>query len=480
MGDLSQKRGSDAIDASQWVLEDVNSKNFKLIAGKNKKKAKTTKKQKLPVKEENQEALVVHDDEATGKSFKDLGVPEWLVQLASCVSITTPTKIQELCLPPAFKGDNLIGCAQTGTGKTICFCWPILVALSKDPYGVFGLVLTGSRELAFQIGDQFNIFGVQMNIKVCICVGGVDIVQQSLSLEARPHVVIATPGRLAEQVAVKERNIAKVFSKVKYLVFDEADKLLHRTFEAPLKEVLKCLPTTKDGRITYLFSSTITKAIQALCLTFTETQFHFFDVTKKHGSPFKELDLKHQYLFLPQTVHIPYMVYLLQNMLIENENDQGIIFTATKKRCQLIAVALEHLNYKVTCVHSLMKQRKRNACLAKFRTGISKLLVATDLMSRGIDIQTVSFVVNLDFPGSTEDYIHRVGRTARAGRRGVAVSFIDEDDVDKLKRVEADTGITLEKLDVDDKEAVKLLNKVSVATQRARVYLQETNYWKHN
>ncbi|GIX60645.1 ATP-dependent RNA helicase [Babesia caballi] len=472
------KRGSEAVDSDKWVLEDVSSLPLKLVANVEQRKKRKVDVDK-DVSEEKQEALVVHNEGAVGKSFKDLGVPEWLIELASGVSISAPTKIQELCLPAALRGDNVIGCAQTGTGKTICFCWPILVALAKDPYGVFGLVLTGSRELAFQIGDQFTIFGVQMNIKVCVCVGGVDIVQQSLQLEARPHVVIATPGRLAEQVDVKERNIAKVFAKVKYLVFDEADKLLHQTFEEPLRKVIGCLPSTKEGRVTYLFSATITKAIEALCESFKGTQFHFFDVTKGQEAPFHELELKQQYLFLPQNVHLPYLVHLLRTGLVENEADQGIIFTATRKRCQLVTVALELLDFKATCVHSLMKQRKRNACLAKFRTGVSKLLVATDLVARGIDIQAVSFVVNLDFPGTTEDYIHRVGRTARSGRSGTAISFIDEDDVGKLRRVEEEAQVKLEKLEVDDAQAVKLLNKVSVATQRARVYLQENNYWQN-
>ncbi|GIX60625.1 ATP-dependent RNA helicase DDX49, putative [Babesia caballi] len=196
-------------------------------------------------------------------------------------------------------------------------------------------------------------------------------------------------------------------------------------------------------------------------------------------APFHELELKQQYLFLPQNVHLPYLVHLLRTGLMENEADQGIIFTATRKRCQLVTVALELLDFKATCVHSLMKQRKRNACLAKFRTGVSKLLVATDLVARGIDIQAVSFVVNLDFPGTTEDYIHRVGRTTRSGRSGTAISFIDEDDVGKLRRVEEEAQVKLEKLEVDDAQAVKLLNKVSVATQRARVYLQENNYWQN-
>ncbi|CDR96890.1 DEAD/DEAH box helicase family protein, putative [Babesia bigemina] len=475
MGQDKVKRDVQEQEASSWVLEDVNSKPLQLVAEvKPRKKLHVHKEAK--VSNTDEEKLVVHDAKVVGKTFKELGVPEWLIDLAASLRITTPTKIQELCLPAALKGDNVIGCAQTGTGKTICFCWPILIALSKDPYGVFGLVLTGSRELAFQIGDQFNIFGVQMNIKICVCVGGVDIVQQSLELEARPHVVIATPGRLAEQVDVKERNIAKVFAKVKYLVFDEADILLHQSFEAPLQKVISCLPSTKEGRITYLFSATITKAIRALCDSFKGVQFHFFDVTKGQEASFRDLELKQHYLFLPQHVHLPYLVHILQTQLLENETDQGIIFTATKRRCQLVAVALDLLDFKATCIHSLMKQRKRNACLAKFRTGVSKILVATDLVARGIDIQAVSFVVNLDFPGTTEDYIHRVGRTARSGKSGVAISFIDEDDVEKLKKVEEDAKVTLTKLEVDDSQAVKLLNKVSIATQRARVYLQENNY----
>ncbi|GFE53203.1 ATP-dependent RNA helicase [Babesia ovis] len=465
-----------SVDSSNWVLEDVGNIPLQLVA-----QSRPRKKQHVVKKEESQsekKVLLVHDEVPVGKSFKDLGVPEWLIQLASSVSITTPTKIQELCLPAALSGSNIIGCAQTGTGKTICFCWPILVALAKDPYGVFGLVLTGSRELAFQIGDQFNVFGVQMNIRICVCVGGADFVEQSLQLEARPHVVIATPGRLADQVDIKERNIANVFKKVKYLVFDEADKLLHQTFEEPLKKIISCLPTTKDGRITYLFSATITKSIETLCKSFKDTQFHFFDVTKGQEAPFHEMDLKQQYLFLPQNVHLPYLVHLLQTQLMDKDTDQGIIFTATKRRCQLVAVALEFMDFKATCVHSLMKQRKRNACLAKFRTGVSNILVATDLVARGIDIQAVSFVVNLDFPGSTEDYIHRVGRTARSGRTGVAISFIDEDDIEKLKSVEKEANVTLEKLEVDDSQAVKLLNKVSIATQRAKVYLQENDYFQ--
>ncbi|EDO08150.1 DEAD/DEAH box helicase family protein [Babesia bovis T2Bo] len=468
-----------SIDKDKWTLENVNDMQFKLIA--HKKQAKKRKVEHNDAKEcdENKEVLLVHDEKTVGMSFKDLGVPEWLIQLASAVSIKAPTKIQELCLPAAFSGHNVIGCAQTGTGKTICFCWPILVALAKNPYGVFGLVLTGSRELAFQIGDQFNVFGVQMNIRICVCVGGDDFVEQSLQLEARPHVVIATPGRLAYQVDIKERNIANVFKKVKYLVFDEADKLLHSEFEEPLQQILKCLPTTNDGRITYLFSATITKAIQELSKSFKGTQFHMFDVTKGQEEQFHELDLKQNYLFLPENVHLPYLVHLLQTQLLERETDQGIIFTATKKKCQLTAVALEYLDFKVTCIHSLMKQRKRNACLAKFRTGVSKILVATDLIARGIDIQAVSFVVNLDFPRTTEDYIHRVGRTARSKSTGIAISFVDEFDIEKLKTVEKAANIKLEKLEVDDAQAVKLLNKVSMATQRAQIYLQENNYFQN-
>ncbi|AFZ79199.1 DEAD box ATP-dependent RNA helicase family member protein [Theileria equi strain WA] len=470
-----------SINVDKWTLEDVNLKRFNLISTR-KAPPKVVKEQEErdTSPPDSEEQLVISESKSFGRTFKELGVPSWLIDIADSLHIKAPTKIQELCLPPAFAGKNIIGCAQTGTGKTICFCWPILVALDKDPYGVFALVLSSSRELAYQIADQFNIFGARMNIDVLVCVGGVDIVYQAIKMESRPHIVIGTPGRIADQVDIPERNISKIFSNVKYLVFDEADKLLHSSFQTPIQSILKCLPTTQSGRITYLFSATITNAIKALSSSFSDSKFHFFDVTEGKGqnSVFNELNIDHKYIFLPQHVHTTYLVYLLKEKLMESERVQGIIFTATKKRCQILSLALEQLKFKVTCIHSLMKQRKRNACLAKFRSGTCNLLVATDLVARGIDVPSVRFVINLDMPKVTEDYIHRIGRTGRAGTRGLALSFIDEKDVDKLKNIEKEIGMKFEKYDVVDKEAVKLLNKVTIATQKALVFLEEIEYGK--
>ncbi|XP_952388.1 ATP-dependent RNA helicase, putative [Theileria annulata] len=452
-----------SLSTNKWDLHDFRSKSFKLISDSKNK----FKREKLGSETSNHTSDIQKNNKKENlETFEGLGVPNWIIEICKSLQIKKPTKIQQLCLPSAFKGKNLIGCSETGTGKTICFCWPILTSLAKNPYGVYSLVLTPTRELAFQISDQFRIFGVNMNILVLSCVGGVDIVSQSIEMEKRPHVIIATPGRLAYQVSNAERNLSSIFSNVKYLVFDESDRLLDITFQEHLKEILKCIPKSSEGRITFMFSATITDAIRTLASKISNTNFEFYDATEESSKVLKlNRKIEHEYLFLPQ-----------HERFLKDEKDKGIIFTCTKKRCQLVSLTLDQLDFKVTCIHSLMKQSKRTDSLSKFRSGYSNLLVATDLVSRGIDVPEVAFVINLDFPTTPSDYIHRVGRTGRGGRQGIAFSFIDEFDVDKVKNVENSVEIRLKKYEIKDKEAVKLLNKVTVATQKAHIFLQEREY----
>ncbi|EAN32615.1 DEAD/DEAH box helicase family protein [Theileria parva strain Muguga] len=462
------------LNINKWNLDGLGSKNFKLISDskinlKPRKSGLETPNHTSDIHENNKKKNL--------ETFESLGVPNWIIEICKSLQIKKPTKIQKLCLPSAFKGKNLIGCSETGTGKTICFCWPILTSLAKNPYGVYSLVLTPTRELAFQISDQFRIFGVNMNIVVLSCVGGVDIVSQSIEMEKRPHVIIATPGRLAYQVSNPERNLSSIFANVKYLVFDESDRLLDISFQEPLKEILKCIPKSSEGRITFMFSATITDSIRTLASKISNSTFEFYDATEESSKILKlNRKIEHEYVFLPQHVHITYLVYVLRERFLKDEKAKGIIFICTKKRCQLVSLTLDQLEFKVTCIHSLMKQSKRTDSLSKFRSGYSNLLVATDLVSRGIDVPEVSFVINLDFPGTAFDYIHRVGRTGRGGRQGIAFSFIDEFDVEKVKNVETSVDIKLKKYEIKDKEAVKLLNKVTVATQKAHLYLQEREY----
>ncbi|BAM40048.1 ATP-dependent RNA helicase [Theileria orientalis strain Shintoku] len=524
---------ANSIISSKWSIEPIESRTFKLFS--------KSKRKSLSHKSCNNEGVKTHENIVKRRkrcTFESLGVPNWLIEISESLQIKKPTRIQELCLPSAFAGRNLIGCSETGSGKTICFCWPILVALAKNPYGVFSLILTPTRELALQIEDQFRVFGSNLNVNIMSCVGGYDIIKQATEMERRPHVVVATPGRLAYQVSIPERNLAKIFANVKYLVLDECDRLLDKNFEENLGVILKCVPSSAEGRITFMFSATITPSIQYMTTSLRSkkessgssgkdasdpnedggcegeekhSKFELFDATESNCNKLQN-NIKHEYIFLPQHVHMTYLVHVLNKIYnidtsadgsYSNDVDskanhkkissnsrkgvketgavnggstvdkKGIIFVSTKKRCDLVYLTLEQLKFKVTCINSNMKQIKRNDNLSKFRSGHSNVLVATDLVSRGIDVPEVEFIINLDFPSTVFDYIHRIGRTGRAGRSGTAISFIDEYDRDKVKNVEESTNIRLEKYQINDKEAVKMLNKVTVATQRAYLFLQQ-------
>ncbi|KAI8476969.1 MAG: P-loop containing nucleoside triphosphate hydrolase protein [Monoraphidium minutum] len=199
------------------------------------------------------------DDEDA--SFKELGVTDWLCSVLQSLGITRPTPVQRGCIPAVLAGRDVIGTAQTGSGKTAAFALPILQTLVKDPYGVFALVLTPTRELAVQLAEQFRAFGAGMSLRDCVVIGGVEQQAQAKALARRPHVVIATPGRLAELVDT-DPGLRRGFAKTRFLVLDEADRLLDPTFEAPLRSILGALPT--DNRQTLLFSATMTQALVKL------------------------------------------------------------------------------------------------------------------------------------------------------------------------------------------------------------------------
>ena len=196
-------------------------------------------------------------------SFNDLGVAKWLSESLDAMKIYTPTAIQSACIPAILKGHDCIGGAKTGSGKTIAFAAPMLTQWSEDPFGIFGLILTPTRELALQIAEQFAALGANMNIKVAVVVGGEDFVQQTLALQRKPHFVIATPGRLADHILNSGEETISGLRRVKYLVLDEADRLLSNSFGSDLQRCFDVLPTS-DKRQTLLFTATITDAVRAL------------------------------------------------------------------------------------------------------------------------------------------------------------------------------------------------------------------------
>ena len=300
-------------------------------------------------------------------------------------------------------GKDCIGCAKTGSGKTAAFALPILDKLSDDPYGIFALVLTPTRELAFQIKDQFSAIGAHINVRVSVVIGGLDMMVQSQELARQPHVVVATPGRLADHISSGD---GLKLDKIKFLVLDEADRLFEPCFEPDLATIFSSLPTKRQ---TLLFSATLTDSIEEL-KQMSPSPPHVY-ISPSEVATVETLT--QQYMCVPEMMRNASLAHILQEHVADKT---CIVFTHSCKSAQLLTIALKKLGLSVTALHSILSQNSRLSSLAKFKSGVVKLLVATDVGSRGLDIPLVSFVINYNTPSSPTDYIHRVGRTARAGQ----------------------------------------------------------------
>eukprot|EP00743_Colponemidia_sp_Colp-15_P005991 GILK01006439.1.p1 GENE.GILK01006439.1~~GILK01006439.1.p1 ORF type:complete len:490 (+),score=94.02 GILK01006439.1:59-1471(+) len=398
-------------------------------------------------------------------SFERLGVSNWLIKNCENMGIRTPTPIQVRCIPSVLAGKNVIACALTGSGKTATFALPILQKLSEEPYGVFALVLTPTRELAFQIADQFRALGATMGLKDAVIVGGMDMMTQALALSKRPHVVIATPGRLADHLE-KDPSHVKLFKGLQFVVLDEADRLMDSSFRTDLDTILTVMPTQRQ---TLLFSATMTKNMEDLNRFVGDREPVRFDV----NPPTSTVDtLNQQFMFMPAKVKECYLLYLLKQF----GDISIIIFTSTCRSCQLITTMLQQLEFSATCLHSLQSQQRRLASVGKFKSGVAKILVATDVASRGLDIPSVELVVNFDVPRMVPDYIHRVGRTARAGRIGLSVTLISQYDIQLVQKIEDMTGKKMEERPTEEREVLQLLNTVATALQAAKLQLLETGF----
>ncbi|VDP07059.1 unnamed protein product [Heligmosomoides polygyrus] len=334
------------------------------------------------------------------------------------------------CIPKVLGGHDVLGCAKTGTGKTLAFVLPILNELAVDPYGIYALVLTPTRELASQILDQFLALGKPIALKVSLITGGRSLIDQATELTARPHVVVATPGRLADHIESNADGLGQLFKKIKFFVLDEADQLLDGQYSEQLKTIFMSIA---KQRRTLLFSATITSAITKLH-TVTEKKPYFFE-DKQEIATVERLEQK--YVLCPIAVKDAYLVGSL---------------------------------------HSQIEQRLRNAALASFRSKVLRVLICTDVASRGLDIPHVDLVVNHNIPKSPKTYVHRVGRSARAGRYGAALTFVTQYDIVLLQAVEELIGMKLEELKVSDRKVTQYVTKVLVAKREAELRMEQNNF----
>ncbi|KAL9306329.1 DEAD-box ATP-dependent RNA helicase 36 [Arabidopsis thaliana] len=400
-------------------------------------------------------------DATSATNFEGLGLAEWAVETCKELGMRKPTPVQTHCVPKILAGRDVLGLAQTGSGKTAAFALPILHRLAEDPYGVFALVVTPTRELAFQLAEQFKALGSCLNLRCSVIVGGMDMLTQTMSLVSRPHIVITTPGRI-KVLLENNPDVPPVFSRTKFLVLDEADRVLDVGFQDELRTIFQCLPKSRQ---TLLFSATMTSNLQAL-LEHSSNKAYFYEAYEG----LKTVDtLTQQFIFEDKDAKELYLVHILSQM-----EDKGIrsamIFVSTCRTCQRLSLMLDELEVENIAMHSLNSQSMRLSALSKFKSGKVPILLATDVASRGLDIPTVDLVINYDIPRDPRDYVHRVGRTARAGRGGLAVSIITETDVKLIHKIEEEVGKKMEpynkKVITDSLEVTKVSKAKRVAMMK--------------
>lgn len=408
---------------------------------------------------------------ANMSTFAELGVSKWLCESLGSMAIHKPSDVQRSCIPAILSNKDCIGGAKTGSGKTIAFAAPMLTQWSRDPYGICGLVLTPTRELAIQIAEQFRAIGASMNARVAVIVGGADMVKQSIELQRKPHFVVATPGRLADHINSSGEDTICGLRRAKYLVLDEADRLLSASIAPDLSVCLDILPDASK-RQTLLFTATITDAVRSL--RDRSPDVHIHEVPESAMAI--PTTLKQYYVLAPSYVKQAYLFSILDHEA--NQDKTAIIFVNRTQTAEHIRRTLQLLDIKSTSLHSQMPQQERLNALGKFRASVARVLVATDVASRGLDIPEVSLVINFDIPADPDDYIHRVGRTARAGRQGESISLVSERDVQRIESIEARVNCKLDEYaDITDKGVVdKALKKVSVAKRQAVLEMDRDHF----
>ena len=405
------------------------------------------------------------EEEETGtisqSTFESLGVCEALCEACDKLGWKFATRIQEKVLPDALQGRDIIGLAETGSGKTGAFCLPVLQSLLENPIrgATFAVMLAPTRELAFQIHQVVEGLGHIMGATSCCIVGGVPMTQQSIALGRNPHIIVATPGRLLDHLTNTKGFHLR---KLKFLVLDEADRMLSLDFEQELNELLQCIP---EDRRTLLFSATMTSKVQKLQRACLKDPVKV-EVSTKFQTP---KQLIQNYLFIPAKYKDCYLTYLVH----EHAGKSMLVFGATCNNVQRLALMLRNLGFPAICLHGQMSQPKRLGALNKFTSGDRTILICTDVASRGLDIPAVDVVINFDLPGHGKDYIHRVGRTARAGRSGKAIAMVTQYDVEVYQRLEGLLGTKLPEYKLDEETVLVLLERVNEAQRLATRELKE-------
>ena len=354
-------------------------------------------------------------------SFETFNFHPSIMAGVRALGYTKPTPIQLQAIPPIMQGRDIIGLAQTGTGKTAAFVLPILQRLLQGPRGsVRALIISPTRELAEQTCEAINDLGKQTGLKSMAIYGGVNIEQQTRQLTKGVEIITACPGRLLDHLWKGTVDL----SHLEILVIDEADRMLDMGFLPDIRNVLKCI---LHRRQTLLFSATMPENIRRLA-----REIMHDPVTVQIGRTLPAKTVSHS--LYPVQQHLK--TALLKELLSKTKTESVLVFTRTKHRASRVTQQLVRAGYRVTSLQGNLPQNQRQAALTGFRKGSVKILVATDIAARGIDVLSISHVINYDMPESTDDYIHRIGRTGRVDKSGDALTFVTDADAGKVRALE--------------------------------------------
>lgn len=364
------------------------------------------------------------------KAFSELNLSQPLMAAIADMGFEEMTPIQESAIPVALEGRDVIGQAQTGTGKTAAFGIPMIEKISIDLEYVQGLVLAPTRELAMQVAEELNRIGQNKGVKALPVYGGQEIDRQIRALRTRPQIVVATPGRILDHIRRRTIRLANV----RMLVLDEADEMLNMGF---IEDIERILEETPSERQTMLFSATMPRPIQLLAERFMRDAVNV-------ATPAKELTvstIEQFYIEIKENQKFDVLCRLLDT----SGPGLSIVFARTKRRVDEVSEGLIKRGYAAQGIHGDLTQAKRDSVMRKFREGGIDIMVATDVAARGLDIEGVTHIYNLDMPQDPESYVHRVGRTGRAGRTGQATTLVTPREFGLLKVIERLTNRRLKR-----------------------------------
>lgn len=374
------------------------------------------------------------------KTFADLGLSADILLALDKKGFVTPSPIQSGVIPLLLAGDkDIIGQAQTGTGKTAAFALPLLEMLDPNKNEIQAIVMAPTRELAIQVAEEIKSFVVSDPVTVQTIYGGNPMRTEIQGIKRKPTIIVGTPGRIQHHIRT---NVLKL-GTIKYFVLDEADEMLNFGFRKEIESILAL--TSKDRRV-LLFSATMPKSI----LEIAKTHMGEYDSVKIDAKEMTNENITQQYFCL----HNRDKIEALSRIMAAEEHFYAIVFCRTKSNTDTVASQLRAKHLQVEAIHGDIDQKNRSKILTRFKSGETKILVATDVAARGIDVSELNFVINYSLPESYEIYTHRIGRTGRAGNKGTAITFVTAEEMSRLRYFERNLKTTLEKGTLPDAKII--------------------------